>query len=169
METIKQNKILKITVIILLLVNLTTLATIWIKTNRLPTSQVNKIEKNKNKRNRPILIDELDLSEKQQDFYNAERNKHKVKTHLLRDMIRTNKSMIHTELFKENPDSLYIESLSDSIGKLNAQFERLNYMHFLKIQTILDPEQKVHFEELFKQMYSKPKSGKNCFQGGNKN
>lgn len=159
MELIKQNKFLKIAVIILLLANLGTVATVWL-TKPTPLKQKRKLTKEKtckqnDSKKRHYIIEKLDLSDEQIDIYKKSKREHFKRMQLLKDSIHLKKELIHEEMFKQTPDTLLIKQLSDSIGQLNAKFEKHNYQHFLEIKNILDDNQRDKFKLLIKDASSK--------------
>lgn len=153
MNTIKQNKLLIIIVILLLAVNVGTISTIWLSKSKQTNERTYKKKFIKSKykhkhKSHNYFVEELNLSEEQKGFYIKLKKEHFSEMHTLRDSIRLCKKSINKELFNVNPDKAYINELADSIGKMNARFERANYKHFLEIKSILSDEQLEKFKHL---------------------
>lgn len=152
MEIKKQNRLLLITVIILLIANVGTITAIWI--NKTSTQKEKRIIRKKDNcdkqqfKKKNMFFEELNLSEEQTIKAKTIREEHFRKTRLLKDSIRNQKQQINNEIFKPTPDTIFIMNLSDSIGKLNAEFEKLNYKHFMDLNEIFDPEQRETFKQL---------------------
>ena len=144
MDLTRKNKVLVWLSVILLIGNITLVTTI-ILSNVSPTERTNirKDSRHKKRGDRmgDYLASQLNLTADQQEKYNNAKSKYFKKQRELRKQIHTQKQNIHEELFKINPDTNAIMHYSDSIGKLNAAFEKGNYLHFMQIKEILNEEQ----------------------------
>ncbi len=159
MDIYKQNKLLIWIIAILLIGNIATVSSIWIiqstqASKKVFTKRLIKERPTRNSRN--YFIKELNLSEDQAAKYKEFKSVHFKSMHSLRDSIHQYKQSINDELFKSNPNKGYINELADSIGKLNAKFEKANYKHFLGIKSILTPEQHEKFKILINEASCKP-------------
>jgi len=159
METKKQNKLLKIAALILLLANIGTITTIWI-TRPTQIKQKRMLYKkqdcDKKIGERHYFIEKLDLSDEQARIFKESKRAHMKRMHFLKDSIRNNKQLIHAELFKQASDTLVINQLTKNIGALNSKFEELTYQHFMDIKLMLEPNQVDRFKELIKEVTLKP-------------
>lgn len=155
MESIKRNRILLWVAIILLFSNLAILSLIWLK----PTVVKNDIrsERKYNFRNKQNfeerIANELNLNEQQIKEYRDLKRNHFSLMRNIKDSINRNKTLIHKELNKNNPDINYINRLSDSIGLLNAEFEKLNYNHIYALKETLSEEQLANFKKLMENLH----------------
>lgn len=148
-----RNKILLIIAIVLLTANLTLLVLNYVK--KPLTKDCIKKERMYNKGKHSFqdkIATELNLNELQIKNYQQLKESHFQKINILRDSIRKNKRNIHMELMKQEPNLEYIHQLSDTIGKLNAEFEKLNYAHFYQLQKQLTSEQKEKFKLILKDL-----------------
>lgn len=155
MEIKQQNKILVITVIILLIANLATISTVWFTKNQIQKNDKTEL-KNDNKRKqgqrqRRSVNDafrQLNLNDEQALIIKHHRQNHFKSIRSIKDSIRTTKRAIHTELFKEKPDTAYIFEKAELIGKFNAHLEQLNYEHFMQLKDKLNEEQRARLKQL---------------------
>jgi len=155
MDVIYKNKLLLWATIILLAINLGTLSTIWIASyGNERHGENNKFRKSR--MDKGILVKELNLSDTQVLFYQNAKKIHFAEIRQLRDKIENYHRLIHEELFRENPDTLRMNSFADSIGILNAQFEKANLIHFINIKRQLSPEQCEKFQGIMKKNSQRP-------------
>lgn len=148
-----RNKILLIIAIILLTANLVLLIFNYVK-KPITKECIKKERMHKNNKHsfQDKIASELNLNVEQINSYKELKEVHFKEIHALRDSIRKSKRKIHKELMKQEPSLEYIILLSDSIGKLNAEFERLNYTHFYELQQQLSNEQKEKFKVILKDL-----------------
>lgn len=143
MEIKKKNKVLMWTVGILLVLNISTLSTIWIENHK----EKKHRESYRSKNHREVLINELQLNKEQIQFYQQSRKQHWNQLLLKKKEILDLKKEVHRAVFKASCDTVYIYQLIDSIGFMNAELERNNYQHFLEIKEQLDSAQLNRFHE----------------------
>jgi len=153
MNNIKINRLLLLITILLLSGNLVMLSFIWLKK---PILNEQPIKENINRPSRNNfehrIANELQLSPKQIDTYHVLKEAYMIKIRNLLDSIKQNKWLIHQELMKESPNINFINQISDSIGQLNAEFEKINYYHLFKLREGLNEEQLEKYENLLKQL-----------------
>lgn len=145
----ERNRLLLIIALVLLGANLIMLSADYFKSKtvhkRIKTEQFQK----KNKPNFEERIkSELGLSDDQLKKYIELKSEHMQKINVVMDSIRNCKWLIHNELGKKDPNINFINQLSDSIGKLNAEFEKMNYQHFYKLSEELTPDQFENYKKL---------------------
>jgi hypothetical protein len=143
MEIKKKNKVLMWTVGILLVLNISTLSTIWIENHKEKKHRENYRSKN----HREVLINELQLNKEQIQFYQQSRQQHWNQLLQKKKEILELKKEVHRTFFKASCDTVYIYQLIDSIGVMNAELERNNYEHFLELKEQLDSAQLNRFHE----------------------
>jgi len=154
MNTQKRNKFLLGLAIVLLSGNLVMLTIVILK----PKTKVETAKKEYYKNHRKKfdfekrMATELDLSNQQLKQYHKSKKVHMERLKSTRDSIRFKKRLIHNELMKKEPNLNYINKLSDSIGFLNAEFEKLNYLHFYTLKKELTPEQLEKFNLLLNKL-----------------
>jgi len=150
MEKAKRNQILLWVAIILLSVNLAMVTAIWIKGKsnfkNKERSEHFKDGNLDNFENRMAM--ELNLNASQIEKIHELKKNHWKKMQPLRDSIQQKKWLIHQELMSKLPDTNYINLLSDTIGQLNADFEKLNYNHLYLLKEQLNEEQLASFKKV---------------------
>ncbi len=155
MELANKYRMLIWVSVLLLIINLVTLATIWFKPPIPPSVMHPKIE-NRKKMNKGYLINELNLDSAQVELYHNSRKIHFKEVRKLKQEISRTKQLIHEEIFTETPDTVKINRWVDSIGVLNIQFERSNYRHFIYLKDQLNEEQMERFKQLMKESIEEP-------------
>jgi hypothetical protein len=143
----RKNKILIWTALVLLVLNLSTIGTIWVE-KRIDSKKHCESKTDRKNYHKNVLIDELRLNENQIEFYQQSRKQHWVQIKKLKRKIGKTKADVHAEIFSAKPDTMHIYKLIDSIGFYNAEIERNNYRHFLELKEQLDTGQVVRFHEL---------------------
>jgi Spy/CpxP family protein refolding chaperone len=155
MNIIYKNKLLLWSVIVLVVINLGTLSTFWLATFGEERTKENSRYR-KNPMDKGILFRELNLNDEQVLFYQNEKDKHFAKIHQIRDEMDFYHRLIHEELFSENPDTLRMNNFADSIGILNARFEKANLNHFTNLKKQLNPEQCRRFQNIMDKHSKRP-------------
>lgn len=151
MDIKRKNTVLLWTALFLLVLNLTTIGTIWIE-KRMETKNTSKKRNDFRHHHKEILINELHLNDSQIEFYHNSRTVHWSKLKAIKKHINESKGIIHNEIFSANPDTQRIFSLIDSIGYYNSEIERNNYLHFLELKSQLDSNQMEKFHEIMDNM-----------------
>lgn len=135
-------KILSIAVVVLLLVNLTTLASIWPYIDLrnftfTPPSPENPKE---------FIINKLNLDEQQQQVFEDLRKEHFEEMKNLQASILDEKEAMYDQLKSNLPDTV---AAYGHIARIMQQEERLDHItmeHFRKVRAICTDEQKQHFD-----------------------
>lgn len=170
MDTIKRNRILLWVAIILLLSNLAILILIWLKPPAINENikSEKKYESRTKKSFEQRIATELNLNQQQINEYHELKKTHFFQMRIIKDSINHNKTLIHKELNKNIPDINYIYKLSDSIGMLNAEFEKLNYLHFYELKEKLSEDQLVSFKKLMENLQHGQDSHRKRYKHRNK-
>jgi periplasmic protein CpxP/Spy len=141
----ESNRFLKITIIVLVLVNISTLAFMW--------SGRKHHEGHMPPPHGPngafdFLTHELNLDESQIKQFDALRKEHHEEAMIIQEKSR---KMHHRffDLLKNMPaDSLVSAQLADSMAMCQKQMEMLTFNHFKKVRDICKPEQQKKFDEV---------------------
>ncbi|MCX6306780.1 MAG: Spy/CpxP family protein refolding chaperone [Bacteroidetes bacterium] len=134
----------KITIIILVMVNLGTLAFLWFgrpRPGQMPVSGEAA----------EYLIDELKLTPGQQDQFGKLRKEHRGKLSLLQAEDRRLHDLFFESLFLIPADTLTVNVLADSMAGLRRQMELLTFEHFRQLRLLLTEEQSRKFHQVFNQ------------------
>lgn len=137
MET---NRFLKIVIIILLMVNIGTLAFIWSQGRHgSPPPHPSVFD---------FLTRELQLDNRQQEQYEILRDEHH---RTVEDLQKTGRQL-HQQYFGllhgATADSAQVNLLADSLVSLQKQIELITFYHFQKVRAICKPDQQKKFDEV---------------------
>ena len=91
---------------------------------------------------------ELNLTEAQSKAFTELRLKHQGDMRKIQDDIFQLSKDLVEELFKPSPDSNTIVSISEDIGRKQADFEKLMFFHFNKLKEICEPEQREKLRQM---------------------
>lgn len=133
-------------VILLVIINLTTLIFLWI-------GRPNPPEMNDRKRpdTSKFLKDELGLNEEQDKKLKELRQTLFDTTGKINEMIWVKKSLIQEESFKEISDNEKVNTLAKEIGELESKGEMLRYDHFVQVGKVLTDKQLEKFKKVLGQ------------------
>ena len=148
MAILSNIKVLWITIIILILLNLTTLGALWITRNHQPLTNL----ENRHKDKRNYLHNKLHLDETQLKQYHQIKIKHHQQIGVLLDSIRGLREKLMCQMKKRDlNDSSRL--LINDIGMVQADIEQLNYEHFREILNLCDSSQKAIFIETMRKAF----------------
>lgn len=130
-------------VILLVIINLTTLIFLWV-------GRPNPPEMNDRKRpdTNKFLKNELCLNEEQDKKLKELRKELIDSTSKLNENIWSKKQEIQYESFSENPDIEKVNSLSRQIGEIETQLEIFRFNHFAEVKKVLTSEQAIKFKNI---------------------
>lgn len=135
-------KILSIAVVVLLLVNLTTLASIWPYINLKNFTFTPPAPEN----TKEFIINKLNLDKEQQEVFEELRNTHFEEMKALQTNISDEKDAMYGQLKSNLPDTV---ATYGHIARIMQHEERLDHItleHFRKVRAICNDEQKQHFD-----------------------
>jgi Spy/CpxP family protein refolding chaperone len=133
----------KILLVILLILNITTVSYIWI----------NKSGMNEHGGpHRPdvfsFLCKELQLTEQQQRQYEDLRNEHHQSIERIQEKARQFREHFFDLIHTSPTDSVQVKQLADSIASTQQKIELATFYHFQKVRAICTPEQQKRFDEV---------------------
>jgi protein CpxP len=151
----ESNRFLKIVIIVLILLNIGTLAFLWVQKTGIhhPPHQGGPFE---------FLSHELGLSEQQREQYSHLRDEHH---HAVEELQEKGREMRHHffELLKQENNSTMVDQLAADIAGNQKQIELITFEHFQKVRSICTPEQQKKFDEVIQEalrmMAPKPPEG----------
>ena len=111
-----------------------------------------------------IITDELNLTPEQQLQYDNLRQNFFGRGKMCLDSIRYYNMQIDLQITSDNPDTVLINQYIDKISNLQKRMKKRSVDYFLEIKSILTPEQKTKFNQLFIQLKQKNKSHRHNFQ-----
>jgi Spy/CpxP family protein refolding chaperone len=137
-----KQRILIIALVVLVLLNITTLSFLW----------MTKYDKHphRSKKNKPhveqYLTRKLDLSTEQAKSFKLAREQHFEQTHELQRSLHDNRKKL-TELLSDADTSKQNE-LFQKIANQNIQIEKLNFQHLQNLRSVCTDEQKLKFDSV---------------------
>lgn len=130
-------------IILLVVINLTTLIFLWVGRPDPPEfSERKRPDTNKFLKNELGLDDDQDkkLKELREELFDT--------TETLRELLGNKNQLLQEESFKETPDLEKVNTLVAEIGELEAQSEMLRFNHFALVKKVLTEEQSKKFKAL---------------------
>ncbi len=141
----KKTNFLKLTLIGLLLLNLSTLSFIFFK--------YNKSDENR-KSNKPdqLIINKLEFNNKQENSYKILIQKHRQQINIIQETILNYKNNLYKKLKNNSSSKDQIDSLITKINEQQKNIELINYNHFLDIKGICSQKQIPAYNELVNEL-----------------
>jgi hypothetical protein len=130
-------------VVVLIIINLTTLLFLWMGKPKPP-----EMDNNKRQGTDRFLKNELGLNDEQDNKLKELRQSLFDTTGKINEMIWTKKNLIKEESFTQNPDNEKVKILAKEIGELESQAEILRYNHFAQVGKVLSEEQLIKFKKM---------------------
>jgi Spy/CpxP family protein refolding chaperone len=155
----ENSKFLKVVIVILLIINISTLAFMWMHK---PPMQQAPPPPPPHERNDVFehLTHELKLSEQQRNQYDQLRKEHHAAMESLQEKGRATHDHFFALLQNKSADSTLVSKLADSISNNQKQIELVTFYHFQKVRAICNPEQQKKFDEIIddalQMMFPKP-------------
>jgi hypothetical protein len=130
-------------IILLVVLNLTTLVLLWIgRPGPPPMIKDNRLDTNK------FLKNELDLSDEKEKMFRQIRQTLFDSTSALNKQMWEKRREVQEEAFKGNPDTQKINILSNEIGDLQSLNEKYMFNHFSELKKLLSEEQLLRFKRI---------------------
>ena len=154
MDIFKQKRYLWIIIIILLVMNITALALLWLgrPEGRRPQSGPPNPVEEKN-RTEQMLQKELGFDKMQTEQYLKMRLEHRSQAQQLNDEIRQLKKEMFDEVLQDNPQPLLSDSLLRLVQEKQAKLEQVTFQHFLDLKKLCKPDQKDKLKLLMHEVF----------------
>jgi len=83
------------------------------------------------------------------------------------DQLREKRKLIINEIGKDNPDTLYLKSMADTLGQIQAELKKETMRHYFRIRKICNPEQQKKLSGFYSAMFmmDEPGHGPGAGQG----
>lgn len=130
-------------IVVLIIINITTLLFLWLGRPQPPD-----MNRDKKPDMDKFLKNELGLNQEQDQKIKQLRETLFDTTSKINELIWTNKKLLHEESFKEFPDNEKVNTIAIEIGNLETQGEILRFNHFTQIGKVLNVEQLKKFRNL---------------------
>ncbi|OGL48647.1 MAG: hypothetical protein A2161_04435 [Candidatus Schekmanbacteria bacterium RBG_13_48_7] len=144
-------------IIVLVILNLLSIASIWFKHFMRPS--LPPPPRADGAGNVQLFLEkELNLSKEQAQKLKELREQHRNQIKYNLDLIHELKEQATRELFLSSPDKEKMGSLVKEIGSRQTELERLHFNYFMELSSICNPEQRVKLQSLFHEILqmSKP-------------
>lgn len=142
-------KILSISVVALILLNLCVLIYIAQKPTQPPPFE-NGTPRDENNPGH-IIIKKLQFNKAQIDQFNALKNQHRLQIKQFNAAIKQTKTFLYQSISKDT-DKNYSDSLIERLGSLQVDIERTHYQHFQSIKAMCTPDQQERFKALMEEI-----------------
>jgi protein CpxP len=147
---IQRTKLLLILIGFLLLLNITTIATVWFtRPTKGMSAEIQAGPKN-------FLIKKLRFDDEQAHEFEVLFEEHIEQMRGLRKQIADDKEELLVQITAEQPDTALAYQLMAAISASEEKAEKFTFSHFRKVREICTPEQKMKFDlligDIFKNM-----------------
>jgi hypothetical protein len=154
MDVFKQNRYLTFIIILLVVLNLATLAMVWLgRPQRSAPPNKPVVPEREQARMQQTLKDGLAFSDEQIERYMSLRQKYREEVRWLNDEIRRTKKQMFDEVLRDNPKPELSDSLLALTQRKQAEIERLTFQYFLDLKKLCRRNQqdklKLIVDELF--------------------
>ncbi len=143
MDYFTKNKMLFWCVIVLVILNIATISSIWLKkapSSKSPAGPGGKPDGQK------IMAEQLGLSTEQAEQFEQIRNEHFMRTRPLQRQMHEIRLEILDEMFAAEPDEVIIADLLKELNDSQSQFEECLFTHFQELKDACTPEQTEELE-----------------------
>jgi periplasmic protein CpxP/Spy len=154
MDLFKQKRISSWLIVLLILLNVSTLYLLWSKEIKKPDRPAPQTRERSEKFN-SFLREKLQFSANQIQEYEQYRDKHAEQTRKLMNQTHDLKQKLLNEIFNEEPDTTRSDKLAEEIGIRQTQIERITFSHFLDLKKLCGKEQQNKLRALIDDFHRK--------------
>ena len=148
MDIFAQKRFMTWAIIILVILNLSALATMLFFVYPKPLPPPPPPQERGQEEVQYFLKKELNLSEEQAKQFRELGEQHNMQSRSVQNETHRFKREIMDELFASQPDTVKVERLANEIGIKEAEKEKLLFHHFMDLASVCDQEQKEKFKAL---------------------
>lgn len=159
MKTESKLKWLVWTVVILAILNISTLGTIlyhrYFTSDRNDAVSIRKMRPKNDTENFSgrYFRDKLDLDKDQMEKFRSINSDFRQKAHeVTLELFRIRKEMLN-QLSMSESDTVKLSLLSDSVGMLHGELKKLSFRYYLDVKNICRPEQQKKLQYIFKDVF----------------
>ncbi len=142
MMKLDKIKVLTTLVVVLLLINITTIASIW----QIVDFKNLSLKAHQPQGPKEFIIAKLGLDKEQQQVFEVLRKEHFEQMSSLQQNIKTEKEAMYDLLKANSPDTAQTFAHIARIMQSEELLERLTFEHFRKVRALCNDEQKQHFD-----------------------
>jgi hypothetical protein len=160
MKTASKNRLMMWTIVLLALMNISTIVTIVYTRNQMNSSTVNNAamspedEDSSMKFTGRYFRDELGFNRQQMQQFASFNPGFRRQVQLINQLLDIHRRHMIKEMSGTTVDTLTLNLLCDSIGCLHAGLKKATYNYYLDIKDICDKSQQLKLEQLFNDMFS---------------
>jgi len=155
MDTKTKKTLLTVTIIVLLVINISALITIFynsnIKSKELVREKNLKAEMQIKGMHR-FISEELNLSEEQFTLFQNVNRENMIKTHNIASKLNNKRREMVNEIAKQNPSEQNLNTIAKEIGELHYELKKATINHFLELKDLCNDDQQESLNKLFYKM-----------------
>jgi hypothetical protein len=157
MDIIKQKRFTTWVIVLLILLNVTTIALLWIgrPPRRAGDGQPHQKERDP-ARLQQLLKEELGFDKAQTEQFLQSRRLHMEQVAQLEDQVRLLKKQMFDKVLGDNPQPIFSDSLLKLTQEKQADIEQLTFQYLLNLKKICTPEQQKKLQSLMRDMLPPP-------------
>ena len=157
---IERTKLLVILVVVLLALNITTLATIWIGKAQ------HNIRRDMQFGPKKLIIEKLHFDDVQIENFNVLVEEHQQQMKDLKEQIFESKEAFYAQLKNDAPDTTLAYQSIAHITSYEEKAEHITFEHFRKVRALCNPEQKQQFDIVIGEILKTMMGPQNDMHGG---
>lgn len=158
MESTNKKRLLIAAIILLLVINISALATFLFTTN-LKQKRFEDVRKTREQIEfngmHKFLKDELKLNEEQFQIFREAGKKYFRQNREIAQKLDDKRLEFINELTSNQPDDIMLDKISREIGELHYELKKNTIDHYFDLKKICNPEQQKTMDKLFMQMIQK--------------
>ncbi len=155
MNYFKENRWIPWLVAILVVLNISTLAMLWMQNNRHHRGMDRMERRDAGKKNR--MVKALNLTDSQAQQFKALKEAHREQVKKIRENIGAQKNLKMTALTSNPADTVTLNQLDQKIGNLHVEMEQSLSQHYNDLRAICNDEQKELLKERFQKIFKRGK------------
>jgi Spy/CpxP family protein refolding chaperone len=158
MKADNKNQLIIWAIVILAVMNVSTIATILYRKYQpektITVTDQKQLEADSEKFSGRYFRDKLNLNREQMDkFWNMNHIFRPIARDITIELTQKRKQML-IEMSASVNDTIKLNALSDSIGQLHSDLKKVTYKYYIEIKTICDTVQQRKLKELFGEMFT---------------
>ena len=160
MKTENKYSLMVWAIVILAVMNISTLVTIMYHKYQSDTTETNsesdqkQLETGSEKFSGRYFRDQLNLNSEQMDKFKEINLVFRPKARDITIELAKKRKQMLIEMSAAKNDTARLNALSDSIGQLHSNLKKITYRYYMEIKSICDPEQQQKLEQIFGEMFT---------------
>jgi len=102
-----------------------------------------------------MLMQQLNLAPEQEKIFDQDRHQYMIEARSIMDNLNQKRNEFIQELTVPEPDTIRLQQIADSIGRLHVELKMATLHHFMKLKSICNPEQQKTLNEMFRHFVQK--------------